>query len=202
MTSPTNLCQRCGGPISPGAVLSPACGQCRNRQFHFQRAIPVGPYQHKLREIVVRMKEPKANVMAAACGRLMAARAREILGDDLPDVLVFTPMHWQCRLQRRVNNAERLAQVLGRELQLPVWRRTVRCQRRTEKQSLLSAVQRRRNVRGAYRIPQRYSVSGMHVGLVDDTMTTGATADEIARVLRQSGARQVTVLLAARGVSN
>ena len=111
-------------------------------------------------------------------------------------------MHWRRRLQRRVNNAERLANALGLELQLPVLRRVIRCQRHTRKQSLLSVDQRRRNVRGAFRVPKRFSLAGLHVGLVDDTLTTGATADEIARVCRASGARRVTVLLAARGVSN
>jgi ComF family protein len=202
MASPTALCRRCGGSIPIGAISSLACAQCRDLNFHFERAIPIGPYQHELRDVVVRMKEPSADAVAAACGRLMAVRIREVLGDELPDVLVFAPMHWRRRLQRRVNNAERLAQASGLELQLPVLRRIVRCQRHTQKQSLLSADQRRKNVRGAFGISKRSSLAGIHVGLVDDTLTTGATADEIARVLHGSGARQVTVLLAARGVSN
>ena len=202
MASPAVFCQRCGGSIPRGAISSLACAQCRDLNFHFERAIPIGPYQHQLRDVVVRMKEPSADAIAAACGRLMAVRTREILGDEVPDVLVFSPMHWRRRLQRRVNNAERLAQALGLDLRLPVLRRVVRCQRSTRKQSLLSVDQRRQNVRGAFRIPTRLSLAGIHVGLVDDTLTTGATADEIARVLCGSGARRVTVLLAARGVSN
>jgi predicted amidophosphoribosyltransferase len=146
------------------------------------------------------MKEPRAAALSAAVGHLMCRRAEEILAADLPQLLTFSPMHWRRRISRRINNAERLANALARGLPIPVHRRLVVCARQTRKQSLLSVHQRRDNVHGAFKVPVNVELDGLHVGLVDDTMTTGATADEIARMLRRAGAARITVFLAARGV--
>jgi ComF family protein len=182
------------------ARVNDECAQCRGRSFRFDRAIPLGPYRNKLRDAVIRMKEPRAAALSAATGHLMSTRAREVLAADVPRLLTFSPMHWRRRISRRVNNAERLAKALSRGLGIPVHRRLVVCARQTRKQSLLSVKQRCENVRGAFRVAINFDLDGLHVGLVDDTMTTGATADEIARVLLSAGAARVTVFLAARGV--
>ena len=200
LTDPAEICSSCGGPVSDRAFSGSECAQCRGRQRLFDRAIPLGLYQHTLRDVVIRMKEPQAAALAAAIGHLMSLRVREILGNDVPQLFVFAPMHWRRRIRRRVNNAERLAEAVSRGMKTPVSRSLIACTRHTGKQSLLSVSQRRANVRGAFKVDSRPELEGIHVGLVDDTMTTGATANEISRVLRRAGVARVTLLLAARGV--
>ncbi|MFO8007638.1 MAG: phosphoribosyltransferase family protein, partial [Candidatus Brocadiia bacterium] len=68
----------------------------------------------------------------------------------------------------------------------------------TPRQTRLSAVQRRRNVRGAFRVRRPDRIDGRRVLLVDDVMTTGATADECAKVLTRAGAAEVQVFTLAR----
>ena len=197
-----DLCGKCGAPTARSAFLPDECAQCRGKKFAFERAIPLGVYRGRLRDVVILTKEPHAASLAAAVGRAMAMQAKSIMGPDLPDWIACSPMHWRRRWNRRVNNAERLAIAFGRESNLPFMGRLVSCTRETSKQSLLSVHQRRENVRGAFRVSKTENLEGRHVGLVDDTMTTGATADEISRQLLRAGASRVTLFLAARGVSD
>jgi predicted amidophosphoribosyltransferase len=99
-----------------------------------------------------------------------------------------------------------IAETMGRALRVPVAKRQLVCRRKTKKQGMLLPGQRRRNVRRAYQVSnarwltKNYDLAGKHVLVVDDVMTTGATAHEIARTLRQAGARQVSVAVVARGI--
>lgn len=197
-----DLCGNCGAPAAMSIVESDECAQCRGKRFMFERAIPLGLYRGRLRDVVILTKEPHAAPLAAAVGRAMGIQAKSFLGADMPDLVVCSPMHWRRRWSRRVNNAERLAIAFCREAALPLASRKVVCTRQTSKQSLLSVNKRRENVRGAFRVTETEGLVGQHVGLVDDTMTTGATADEISRQLLRAGAARVTLFLAARGVSD
>ena len=187
--------------MSVGSNRDGLCGQCRTRDFLFQRAVPLGPYAGLLRDLVILMKEPRAHAIAAATGAMMADRVLEACQGDLPEFVTFVPMHWRRRLRRRANNPERLARSVGRTLRLPVDSRVIRCLRTTEKQSLLTPAERFHNVRNAFGVVRaKRPIAGRHIGIVDDTMTTGATANEISRILLNAGAARITIILAARGV--
>jgi ComF family protein len=105
------------------------------------------------------------------------------------------PMHWLRRWRRGFNQAELLAQEIARRSATPV-RRSVRRIRGTAPQAGLTHAKRRQNVAGAFRVAGR--VEGMRVLLVDDVLTTGATASACARALKAAGAERVAVLTVAR----
>jgi predicted amidophosphoribosyltransferase len=109
-------------------------------------------------------------------------------------------MFWPQRLWRGANSSETLAIAVARELKLPVASDLLVCRRFLRKQSTLRPDERRRNVRHAFRVSWRYDIKGARLLVVDDVMTTGATAQETARVLRDAGAASVVVAAVARGM--
>lgn len=161
-------------------------------------AIALGAYDGELRQTIVRMKQSIEQSLTFRIGQLLGDRAAAMLADDRLDILCPVPMHWLRRILRRTSSAETLARSAAGRLKIPVHPRLVLCTRQTQKQSLLPQDKRRANVAGAFRVERRRHVRGLHVGVVDDLMTTGATLDEIARALKGSGARRVTALVAAR----
>ena len=119
-------------------------------------------------------------------------------GGQMPDALVPVPLH-RLRLRRReFDQALALADVLGQETGIPVWSQTLIRHTPTRSQIGLSAIERRRNIRGAFRVQPDRSCEGRSLLLIDDVYTTGATAQECARMLRRAGAAHVDVYTVAR----
>jgi predicted amidophosphoribosyltransferase len=99
-----------------------------------------------------------------------------------------------------VNSPDLIVEAIAARLSLPHSARILFSRRRTRKQGTLLPAERRKNVRGAFGVKKGYDLAEQHVLLVDDIMTTGATANEAARTLRRSGAARVSVLVVARAV--
>jgi ComF family protein len=115
--------------------------------------------------------------------------------DQTFDVVAPVPLHWRRRWQRGFNQSELLARAVARRYGLPVLD-VLRRKRATPTQAGLSNARRRSNVAGAFTV--RGAVSGRRILLVDDVMTTGATAAACAAALKRAGARHVAVLALAR----
>ncbi|NOZ40644.1 MAG: ComF family protein [Planctomycetes bacterium] len=192
------VCQRCAArvPKIPGAV--PECAHCCEEKLWFDRALALGEYEGLLRSQVLAMKTDRSERLAGALGQLIAVR----MGDELrvlqPDAIVPVPMHAWRRLARGTNPPAALATTLGKELGLPTFSRLLVRSRNTQPQVGLSRPARFRNIRGEMRVRKSYSMEAPHVLLVDDTLTTGATCSEAARMLKRAGAAKVTVVVAAR----
>jgi ComF family protein len=135
-----------------------------------------------------------------ALARPLAALLTEGSGRPVlpPDVaaLVPVPLARARRRERGFNQAALLAERLGAALGVPVRARWLARVQATQPQTELGAAERRANVRGAFAADA--AVAGRHVIVVDDVLTTGATAAECARVLRAAGALRVGVLTVAR----
>lgn len=113
------------------------------------------------------------------------------------DVIVPMPLHWRKRLQRGFNQAELLAKVVSRRSGVGITN-ALRRRKQTDPQAGLTRSQRRTNVAGAFEVSRREQVEGRHVLLIDDVLTTGATAGACAAALKRAGARRVTLLTLAR----
>jgi ComF family protein len=133
-----------------------------------------------------------------AMGRLLV----EHFGGELRilnhDVVVPIPMHWTRRLVRGTNSPELIGQVVARELGIPCEPRSLRRKRRTQKLAEMTRQQRKRTLRDAFAVGRGCDFRGARVLLIDDVLTTGATCDSAARALRQAGAAEVNVMVAAR----
>jgi ComF family protein len=135
-------------------------------------------------------------------GRHLAAALAAELGPRIEglaaiDRVVPVPLHWRRRLTRGYNQAERIARPLAALLDLPFDPLLIRG-RATPPQSLLSRTQRLANLRRAFRVRRSREIRGLHLLLVDDVATTGATLDAAAAALKRAGAAAVTALVAGR----
>jgi predicted amidophosphoribosyltransferase len=155
-------------------------------------------YAGLLRIAVLRLKQAKDPTLAMAFAHLLVDQCGERLAALAADVVVPMPMHWTRRVWRGVNNPDFLARTVAQRLHLPCAPHLLCMQRRTLPQTGLTRGRRLANVRGAFRAPPHSDLSGSRVLLVDDVMTTGATAGEAARTLRRAGVGMVAIAVLAR----
>jgi ComF family protein len=191
------LCIRCGAP-RPGvdALEYPAraCPTCLAAPAAFDWARAAGLYAGPLREAIQRFKFGHR----AALARPLAALVLEQCAAAVPAgaVIVPVPLARERERERGFNQAALLGERVARALRAPWRSRWLARSRATAPQTALSAKERRDNVSGAF--VASTAAAGAEVVLVDDVLTTGATAAECARALRAAGARSVGVLTVAR----
>jgi len=170
------------------------CALCRRGVRGFDAAYSFGFYQAELRQLIHLFKYSRVRTLAGPLGKLLAiALPRE----QAFDVIIPMPLYWRKRWQRGFNQSELLAREIGRRTHLPV-KNALRRVRNTTAQAGLTSAKRRLNVSGAFRAKKSSAIDGRRVLLIDDVMTTGATAASCARALQRAGARQVTLLTLAR----
>ena len=144
-----------------------------------------------------RIKHATGEGLAEVVGELWAACAGDRLGQLGAEVVVPVPLHWRRRWRRGYNQSEALARPLAARLGLPCRASWLRRVRHTPEQTSQTAAGRRDNVRGAFRA-RGAELRGRTILLVDDVMTTGSTAAEAARTLREAGASRVVVAVLTR----
>jgi len=190
------FCATCRTPFQNHFPLdeSGRCRLCRAGARGFDAAYCFGSYEGTLRELIHLFKYGRMKPLARAlAGNLASALPR----DQKFDVVVPMPLHWRRKWQRGFNQAELLARRTARRCGIPV-ANAVRRIRPTSAQAGLSNAQRRENVAGAFRFRTRRAIQGRRVLLIDDVMTTGATASACALALKRGGAASVTLLALAR----
>jgi ComF family protein len=198
-TDPHETCPRCSSTIGPFSDTHDGCPACRGQPFAFDRTFRLGPYEGVLRELILKMKHHSGEVLAELLGELWATQLTPRLGTRVDEVVPI-PLHWWRRLRRGYNQSATLARAVARRVQAPLRTRWLWRSRNTPRQShQFSPEARRENVRGAFRLGAGVDVRGKAILLVDDVMTTGATASEAARPLRSAGANQVLVAVLAHG---
>lgn len=190
-------CPRCGGSAPAPIPLGQRCAHCRGTPLRFSRTVALGIYHASLKQAVLGMKRPGRFPLSKAIAQwFWQARGSEIAA-LAADLVVPIPMHWWRRCVRGANSPEIVAEILGRNLKLPV--KELLRRRWRPPQGSLTAHRRRSNLRGAMWLRWRQEVSGKRILLVDDVLTTGATCSEAARVLKSGGAAEVVVAVLARG---
>lgn len=193
------VCDRCGESMPSDAI--DLCTACRNAPPPFVTAKAIGPYVGKLRGLIHLLKYhrvlPAAAPLAHHLHAVVASHAHEF--GDRP-LIVPIPLHRNKLRARGFNQAEEIADALRRDIGFEMKRHILHRRKDTASQTGMTAHQRRENVRAAFVVRPRdkRDVAGRNIILVDDVMTTGATAAECARVLLRNGAAKVFVLTAAR----
>jgi len=189
-------CPRCALPLSAPAAL---CGECLQREPPFAAAWVPFRYGHPLDLLETRFKFGGD----LAAGRVLSSLLlQQAVADSvsLPQALVCVPLHVGRLRERGFNQSWELLRPLARVLGVPAWASALQRTRDTRAQTGLDAVERRRNLRGAFR-PAPNLTLPPHVAVFDDVMTTGSTLRECARVLRRAGVARVDVWAVARAPS-
>jgi ComF family protein len=187
------FCVSCRTPFQNSFPLDSAgrCALCRSGLRGFDAAYSFGAYEGVLRQLIHLYKYGRVRTLSQPLsGLLLQALPR----DEVFDATVPVPLYWRRRWQRGFNQAELLARGLARHTGIPVVKALGRV-RQTPTQAGLSNSARRQNVAKAFR---SRSVPGKRILLIDDVMTTGATAAACAAALKLAGARRVALLTLAR----
>ena len=192
----------------PNATTGPPerCVRCRNQIFEFEAILPLWVYEHRVRDAVVAAKYAHQTALSDALGRRLGKRVRTRWTEKGHfDLVTYIPSHFTRQFARGGNGNQVIAQAVARTLATPC-RMPLRISRRIRKQAWLGDQARIENVSGAFSVKKSYAwnrsdaISGKCILLVDDVLTTGATANEVARVLLAAGARGVSLAVIARAI--
>jgi ComF family protein len=170
------------------------CALCRLGLSGFDSVYAFGAYDGALRKLIHLFKYDGIRPLARPFGEFLA---RALPRDERFDLIVPMPLHWRRRWQRGFNQATLLAREVSRRWNVPV-RNVARRNRATAPQTGLTNSKRRANVNGAFSVKRGTRLDGMRVLLVDDVLTTGASASACAKALKRAGARHVGLLALAR----
>jgi ComF family protein len=187
-------------PVGSEAQAGAVCSNCRDEDFHFEKAVALGMYSGRLRELVLRFKSGREDALSLACGELLAEKWQASAEEAAVDCVVGVPLPPRRRLFRAANVTDILTEAIARRLGVPQLEGGLQFVRNIKQQHRLTLPQRRRNVRGAMRAAATWEWIGLRVLVVDDVLTTCATANEAARALRAAGAATVAIAVVARGV--
>lgn len=193
-------CAACGYPFDFDPGAGALCGACTRERPAFDRARAVLVYDDASRDLLVAFKHGDRTDAAGAYGAWMARAGHELVGDA--DIIAPVPLHRLRLLYRRYNQSALLAKAIAAAAGLPFTPDLLARTRNTPSQGRMSVSEREENVRGAIAVRRRRraAVAGKRVLLVDDVLTTGATAGACARALRRAGAQAVDVVTLARVV--
>ena len=186
-----NPCVGCGIPL-PVAIARCAACQRRPRRFDACRAPFV--YAPPIDILIQRMKFDGDLRAARVLGRLLSEQLKHV--GVQADVLMPVPLHPRRLIVRGYNQSLELAKQLGASLKIPLLRSACRRVRATQPQTAVSARERRSNVHGAFQAT--FDFDGLRVALVDDVMTSGQTAEAVAKELRRAGAANIYLWACAR----
>jgi ComF family protein len=191
-------CERLGIPFvydpGPGILSMEAIAE----PPAYQRARAAVRFDEIARALVHALKYGDRLDLAPMMGRWLAQAGGELLAGA--DALVPVPLHWRRHWARRFNQSALLAAAVAKASGVPIAASALKRVKSTPQQVGLSRAQRSANIQGAFRVPAegKAEVAGRRLILVDDVLTSGATAEGCAKALLRAGARNVDVLVFAR----
>ena len=189
-------CTGCGAPFEYD--LGGRCAACLAQPRAFARARAACLYDDASRDLILKFKHADRTDLARLFSRWIGRAAPDLLAEA--DAVAPVPLHPTRLLRRRYNQAAEIARPLARAHRLTYLPDALVRARRTDTQGGKSGSGRRRNVAGAFIVPEsrRRRVEGRRIVLIDDVLTTGATAEACAKALLKAGARSVDLAVVAR----
>lgn len=193
------FCAWCGDPLAAERPAPALCAGCARRMPAFDRARSAVRFRGVSRDLVHAFKYRGATWLAPDLVALLRACYGLYFARAALDLVTYVPLHAARERDRSYNQARLLAEGLAGECPGLAVAGTLVRMRPAPSQTRLTAALRRANVHGIFAVENPAAVRGRRILLVDDVMTTGATVDECARMLKRAGAALVGVLTVGRG---
>lgn len=189
------LCGKCGAYFGEKAAPTEVfCRKCDD--YFFDKALALGIYEKALAASVVSLK--KSPQLPTRILKLIKARPPDINNIHL---IIPIPLSRERRFERGFNQAEIIAKSVGKIVDKPVDSRSLERHLNTQIHRIgMDQKARELSVRNAFSVTRPKLITGKHILLVDDVMTSGATASQCAKALKKNGASKVTVFTLARAV--
>jgi ComF family protein len=192
------VCDGCGTPFEYDQGPGARCAACMARPRAFAAARAACLYDEVSRDPILKLKHADRLDLAPMLARWLSRAARDLIAEA--DALAPVPLHRGRLFRRRYNQAAEIARPLSLLTGVPYLPDALVRRRATDSQAGKSGSGRRRNVAAAFEVPRARArqVEGRRILLIDDVMTTGATAEGCARALKKAGAARVDVAVVAR----
>ncbi len=196
--APQARCQRCA--LAVGGSAQPRCGDCLRHVPAFDACSTLADYGFPWDGLVTALKFNARPEVARPLGQALAQRLAQDQRQHSVDLILPVPLGSRRLRERGYNQAWELARAVARQLGLPAHADVLQRLRDTPAQTGLTRAERERNLRDLMWVPPQAMphVAGRAVALVDDVLTTGATANAASAVLKQAGAASVQVWVLAR----
>ena len=177
-------CPSCAFPLAEPGIR---CGACLQQPPAWDRLRVLADYETPYRQLIHRLKYQRHPECAVLLARLFSASLEQ---DERPEALLPVPLHWWRQWRRGYNQAAELAHAIGRLQHIPVDSHCLQRIRATPAQARLNKQQRQKNLREAFTL---HPISYRHVAVVDDVVTTGATAEQLTLRLKAAGVERVEI---------
>ncbi len=189
----SNGCKQCGQPI-PNAHTS-ICGRCLSSPPHHDSCFSPFEFSRPLADHIRRLKYQDSPQTSRRLAKLFL---KELDGADLmpPEALVYVPLHSRKLRSRGYNQAHQLAKAISIELEIPIIKGAIVKTKSTPDQASQTLSQRRANLIGCFKINK--PIPFKHVAIIDDVITSGATVEEISKILKKNGVDYLQVWSIAR----
>jgi ComF family protein len=192
------FCRRCSRTLKKQDLAKNICRECLKKDVHFDRAFSPCVYEGTIKELIHQCKYGQKEYLAQTFAKLLAGFIKEYrVPVDNIDYIIPVPLHKAKLRQREFNQAEILCRFIGKDFNKPVIADNLfRC-RQSRSQTELKPQARFLNVKDSFAVIEKDSLKGKNILLVDDVLTTGATASEASLALKNAGAMIVFVLTVA-----
>ena len=196
----TPHCPVCYRSIKTRGEGNRICGFCKlNSKRIVEKVVALYEYRDGSRELIHRYKYDKYQSLAGFLAENLFEQVRD--SDVLDDVdwIVSIPLHWTRKRWRGFNQADKLAKYISKKTGVPLLpTKYFKRIKKTTPQVTLNAEHRKKNIRGAFELNKKIKFENSSVVLVDDVLTTGATSNECARILKKAGAKKINLIVLAR----
>ena len=191
-----NCCEKCREPLHQ-ADEAPLCKRCQTTPRKFENCISPLVYKFPVSTMVQKLKYSRRLIYERPLTAHLINELEDHYSDTpWPEALIPVPLHWWKLRKRGFNQADVIASRLSKLTGVPMLHRHVKRVSYGTPQQGLSAEQRQKNMKGAFAVKK--PIPFTHVAVIDDVMTTGATIEELSRVLKQYGVQAVDVWCLAR----
>ncbi|MEK7448180.1 MAG: ComF family protein [Planctomycetota bacterium] len=197
--SQTDACLKCGESLGPYVGTRRRCRNCETIHLKFDRAIGAARYDGVLRELIHRYKYNGEKLLVDFLAELLKNKLADENGllKEI-NLIIPVPLHPARLRERGFNQSELLARYLSRSLNIPVSQNHLVRVKKLPPQATLSRPERLRNLRDAFNVKNINPFKNKNILLIDDVLTTGATASSIADTLKKAGAGKVYVAVVGR----